>query len=234
MIEIRDLVHKFSLGKSEVPAIRGISLEVFRGEFVSLVGPSGSGKSTLLHLIAGLCRASAGEVVVNGENLARMDENRLAVFRRKHLGFVFQSFNLLPHLTALENVALPLLFTGMAVGERTRRAKEILGLVGLSHRFAHKPAELSGGEQQRVSIARALVNDPVLVLADEPTGNLDSKTSDEIMELLAAINRERGTTLLLVTHDMEVARRADRIVYLRDGAIEKIEGEPRKGGCCIA
>jgi putative ABC transport system ATP-binding protein len=227
VIEIRDLTHKFSLGKSEVVAIRGVNLQVFRGEFVSLVGPSGSGKSTLLSLIGGLCRPVHGELIVSGHSLIPMDENRLAIFRRKHIGFVFQSFNLLPNLTALENVALPLLFSGVTAGERTNKAQKMLEMVGIAHRLNHKPAELSSGEQQRVAIARALINEPAVVLADEPTGNLDSKTGSEIMDLLTRVNREKGGTFLLVTHDREIARYANRIIYLRDGSIEKIEGEPR-------
>jgi len=231
VIELRDVVHKFFIGKNEVVAINRVNLQVWRGEFVTLVGPSGSGKSTLLHLIGGLCRPVRGEIIVNGQALARMDENQLAIFRRKYLGFIFQSFNLLPNLTALENVALPLVFAGASPAERTRRAKKILDMVGLARRLDHKPAELSGGQQQRVSIARALANDPALVLADEPTGNLDSRTSAEIMDLLTCINREKRCTFLLVTHDMEVARRGNRIIHLRDGSIEKIEGEVyRKGG----
>lgn len=234
VIETRDLVHKFYLGKTEVAVVNKVNLKVFYGELVSLVGPSGSGKSTLLNLIGGLCRPVQGEILISRQALARMSENELAIFRRRHLGFIFQSYNLLPNLTALENVMLPLIFAGVPTGERTRRARKILELVGLDHRLEHKPAELSGGQQQRVSIARALVNEPALVLADELTGNLDSRTSTEIMELLTQMNREKGQTFLLVTHDMEVAHYGNRIIYVRDGVIEKIEGEPKRGGPCIA
>lgn len=234
VIETRDLVHKFFLGKTEVAAVDKVNLKVFYGELVSLVGPSGSGKSTLLNLIGGLCRPVQGEILVNGQALDRMSENELAIFRRRHLGFIFQSYNLLPNLTALENVVQPLIFAGVPTGERIRRARKILELVGLDHRLEHKPAELSGGQQQRVSIARALVNEPALVLADELTGNLDSRTSAEIIELLTQMNREKGQTFLLVTHDMEVARYSNRIIYVRDGVIEKIEGEPKRGGPYIA
>jgi putative ABC transport system ATP-binding protein len=229
MVTVRNLWQKFFLGKNEVVAVREVSFEVQSGEFVSLTGPSGAGKSTLLHLIGGLDRPVRGEISVNGRLLNRMNENQLAVFRRQHLGFIFQTFNLLPNLTAWENVALPLVFAGVTPAERRRRARSILQLVGLAHRLEHKPAELSGGQQQRVSIARALVHDPVLVLADEPTGNLDSRTGAEIMDLLTGINREKRCTILLVTHDAEAARRGHRIISLRDGRVEKIE-EVRPGG----
>ncbi len=230
LIEVKDLVHKFFLGKNELIAINNVNLEVFRGEFISLMGPSGSGKSTLLNLIGGLCRPSQGEIVINGQSLAQMDENGLAIFRRNHLGFIFQSFNLLPNFTALENVALPLTFSGVPTVERTKRAQKILDMVGLAHRMDHKPAELSGGQQQRVSIARALVNEPILILADEPTGNLDSRTSTEIMDLLTCMNREKGQTFLMVTHDLEISKCANRIVHLCDGFIEKIEGKAEVPG----
>jgi putative ABC transport system ATP-binding protein len=229
MVTVRNLWQKFFLGKNEVVAVREVSFEVQSGEFVSLTGPSGAGKSTLLHLIGGLDRPVRGEISVNGRLLNRMNENQLAVFRRQHLGFIFQTFNLLPNLTAWENVALPLVFAGVTPAERRRRARSILQLVGLARRLEHKPAELSGGQQQRVSIARALVHDPVLVLADEPTGNLDSRTGAEIMDLLTGINREKRCTILLVTHDAEAARRGHRIISLRDGRVEKIE-EVRPGG----
>ncbi|MHB1255386.1 MAG: ABC transporter ATP-binding protein [Dethiobacteraceae bacterium] len=223
MISVQNLWQKFHLGKDEVVAVSQVSFDVFAGEFVSLTGSSGSGKSTLLHLIGGLCRPTRGEVIVNGQLLNRMSENQLAVFRRQHLGFIFQTFNLLPSLTALENVTMPLVFAEIAPAERRRRAIKILQLVGLAHRLEHKPSELSGGQQQRVSIARALVNNPVLVLADEPTGNLDSRTGDEIMGILTDINRREGCTILLVTHDAEAARSGHRIIGLRDGKIETIE-----------
>jgi putative ABC transport system ATP-binding protein len=229
MITVQNLWQKFFLGKNEVVAVSQVSFEIFSGEFVSLTGPSGSGKSTLLHLIGGLCRPVRGEVTVNGQLLNRMSENQLAVFRRQHLGFIFQTFNLLPNLTALENVTLPLVFADIAPTERRRRAKNILRMVGLAHRLEHKPSELSGGQQQRVSIARALVNNPVLVLADEPTGNLDSRTGAEIMGILTGINRGEGCTILLVTHDAEAARCGHRIISLRDGRVEKIE-EVRSDG----
>lgn len=223
MIIVQNLWQKFFMGKNVVVAVSQVSFEVKNGEFVSLTGPSGSGKSTLLHLIGGLCRPVHGEIIVNGQSLNRMSEDQLAVFRRRHLGFIFQTFNLLPNLTALENVALPLMFAGVTPIERRQRAQNILQMVGLANRLEHKPSELSGGQQQRVSIARALVNNPVLVLADEPTGNLDSRTGAEIMDILTGINRSEGCTILLVTHDAEAARRGHRIIGLRDGIIETVE-----------
>jgi len=223
IIEVKNLVQKLVLGKNELVVINNVSLKIFSGELVSLIGPSGSGKSTLLHLIGGLCRPVQGQVLINGQDLSQMNENQLAVFRRQYLGFIFQSFNLLPNLTALENVALPLVFAGVSPAERIPRAKDMLKTMGLANRLNHKPAELSGGQQQRVSIARALVNNPTLVLADEPTGNLDSRTGTEIMDTLTGINRERGCTILLVTHDTGAAHCGHRIVKLRDGIIEAVE-----------
>jgi putative ABC transport system ATP-binding protein len=208
------------MGDAFVDALRGVDLTVARGEFVALVGPSGSGKSTVLNLIGGLDRPTSGQVWINGTELSASDERTLTQHRRRHVGFVFQSFNLLPRLTAEENVALPLMFSDVSERERRARARALLGRVGLEHRLEHRPTQLSGGEQQRVAIARALVAEPALLLADEPTGNLDTTTGAEIMALLKKLNQEGGLTLLVVTHDAEVAAFADRVIELRDGQVE--------------
>ena len=214
-----NLTRTFQVGESTVEALRSINLEVGKGQFVALVGPSGSGKSTLLNLVGGLDRPTGGQLWIDGAELSASTENALTEHRRRRVGFVFQSFNLLPRLTAIENVALPLMFVGMAERERMQRAGQLLAQVGLSDRLHHRPTQLSGGEQQRVAIARALVNHPAIILADEPTGNIDSATGAEIMALLRRLNREQGVTLLLVTHDPEAAGFADRIIVLRDGQI---------------
>jgi putative ABC transport system ATP-binding protein len=215
-----DLTRRYEMGDADVDALRGIDLSIARGEFVALVGPSGSGKSTVLNLIGGLDRPTSGQVWINGTELSDSDEETLTRHRRQHVGFVFQSFNLLPRLTAVENVALPLMFSDVPEKERQARARALLERVGLGHRLSHRPSELSGGEQQRVAIARALVGQPALLLADEPTGNLDTKTGAEIMALLKKLNQEQGLTLVVVTHDPEVAAFADRVVKLRDGRVE--------------
>jgi putative ABC transport system ATP-binding protein len=209
----------FEVGETAVEALRGIDLEVARGQFVALVGPSGSGKSTFLNLVGGLDRPTTGELWVDGVELSVGKEKALTEHRRRRVGFVFQGFNLLPRMTALENVALPLMFVGVPERQRLDCAAELLGRVGLGDRLEHRPSQLSGGEQQRVAIARALVGRPAIILADEPTGNLDSTTGSEIMALLRHLNREQGVTLLLVTHDAEAASFADRIIRLRDGQI---------------
>jgi len=214
------LTRRYKMGDAFVDALRGVDLTIARGEFVALVGPSGSGKSTVLNLIGGLDRPTTGQVWINGTELSASDERTLTRHRRQHVGFVFQSFNLLPRLTAEENVALPLMFSGVPEKERRTQARVLLERVGLGPRLAHRPTQLSGGEQQRVAIARALVGQPALLLADEPTGNLDTVTGAEIMALLKELNQERGLTLLVVTHDPEVAAFADRIVKLRDGQVE--------------
>jgi len=213
------LTRTFEVGETTVEALRSINLTVDRGQFVALVGPSGSGKSTLLNLVGGLDRPTSGELWINGVELSASKEKALTEHRRQRVGFVFQSFNLLPRLTAVENVALPLMFVGVDQRERLERAVELLAQVGLSDRLDHRPTQLSGGEQQRVAIARALVNHPAIILADEPTGNIDTTTGAEIMALLRHLNREQGVTLLLVTHDPEAASFADRIIQLRDGQI---------------
>ena len=222
-IQLVEVCRHFELGRADVKALDGINLEIDQGEFVALVGPSGSGKSTLLNLLGGLDRPSSGELNIQGLGLQNATETELTAHRRHNVGFIFQSFNLLPTLTALENVALPLLLSGVPLKERRARATDLLKRVGLEHRLGHRPTEMSGGEQQRAAIARALVNNPQLILADEPTGNLDTSTGEEVMQLLRTLNTESGVTLIVVTHDPEVAAYADRIVYLRDGGVEKIE-----------
>jgi putative ABC transport system ATP-binding protein len=214
-----DLTRTFEVGETTVEALRCINLEVTQGQFVALVGPSGSGKSTLLNLVGGLDRPTDGQLWIDGVELSASKEKALTEHRRRRVGFVFQSFNLLPRSTAVENVALPLMFVGVDERERTERAVQLLAQVGLSDRMDHRPTQLSGGEQQRVAIARALVNRPAIILADEPTGNIDTATGAEIMDLLRRLNREQGVTLLLVTHDPEAASFADRIIQLRDGQI---------------
>jgi putative ABC transport system ATP-binding protein len=214
------LARRYKMGDTFVDALQGVDLEISRGEFVALVGPSGSGKSTVLNLIGGLDRPTEGEIWIDGKELSASDEKTLTRHRRQHVGFVFQSFNLLPRLTAEENVALPLMFGGVAEKERLVRARELLERVGLTERLTHRPTQLSGGEQQRVAIARALVGQPALLLADEPTGNLDTTTGVEIMRLLKELNQEHGLTLLVVTHDPEVAAFANRVVRLRDGQVD--------------
>ena len=222
-IQLVEICRHFELGSANVKALDKINLEIDQGEFVALVGPSGSGKSTLLNLLGGLDRPTSGELSMQGLGLQDATETQLTAHRRHNVGFIFQSFNLLPTLTALENVALPLMISGVPIKERQERAADLLKRVGLEHRQAHRPTEMSGGEQQRAAIARALVNNPQLILADEPTGNLDSSTGDEVMQLLRNLNAESGVTLIVVTHDPEVAAYADRIVHLRDGGVDRIE-----------
>jgi putative ABC transport system ATP-binding protein len=218
LIDMRAITKVYDTGKVKVEALRGVDLAVGRGEFVAVVGPSGSGKSTLLNLLGCLDTPSDGDYFLGGEPVAGLDRDRLADIRNRRVGFVFQSFNLLPQLTALENVEMPLLFGGVGRSERRRRALEQLEKVGLGDRVEHKPTELSGGQMQRVAIARALAMDPDIVLADEPTGNLDTSSGSDVMSLMAEL-WEQGRTLVVVTHDMGLARRADRVVEIRDGVI---------------
>jgi putative ABC transport system ATP-binding protein len=219
MITVRDVRKTYGRGEAQVGALAGVSLEVARGEFVAVVGPSGSGKSTLLHLIGGLDVPTAGEIVVDGKALARLRDDELTVLRRRRIGFVFQFFNLLPTCTAEENVALPLALDGCPRRERRARATAALAQVGLAHRRRHRPDELSGGEAQRVAIARALVIEPSLILADEPTGNLDSRTGEHVLDLIAAVQADAGCTVVLVTHDARAAARAIRTIRLEDGRV---------------
>jgi len=219
-IEARDLARHYTMGQTVVRALDGVSLSVARGEFVGLLGTSGSGKSTLLNLIAGLDRPTSGTLTVFGHDLAGMTRDQLSVHRRSNVGMIFQAFNLISTMTALENVALAMMFAGVPRAARDRRARELLGQVGLGDRAAHRPNELSGGEQQRVSIARAMANNPEILLADEPTGNLDSKTAREILDLLRALNQSGKRTIILVTHDAALAARCvHRSVTLVDGRV---------------
>lgn len=219
MIEVIDLKKYYKMGPVVVKALNGINMRIEDGEFLSIMGPSGSGKSTLLNLLGALDKPTSGTVFFDGINLARVDEAVLYRLRRKKVGFVFQSFNLIPTLNAVENVLIPLVPTNIPKVKGYRRAKELLETVGLGGRVLHKPSEMSGGEQQRVAMARALINDPTLILADEPTGNVDSKTGDEIMGLLRDLNENMGTTLVVVTHDPEIGESTDRIIQLKDGII---------------
>lgn len=219
IIKVSNITKKYVIGTEEINALNGVSLEVQKNEYVALMGPSGSGKSTLMNMLGCLDSPTSGEYILNGIPVARMTDNELAEVRNKEIGFVFQTFNLLPRSSTLENVALPLVYSGAKKDERDTRAKEVLEQVGLGNRMNHKPNELSGGQRQRVAIARALVNKPAIILADEPTGNLDSKTSIEIMGLLDDIHK-RGNTIILVTHEEDIAKYAHRIVRLKDGVIE--------------
>ncbi|MGD8398996.1 MAG: ABC transporter ATP-binding protein [Anaerolineae bacterium] len=220
MIELESVTRTYKMGSEEIHALDGVDLVIGDGEFVAVVGPSGSGKSTLLHVVGGLDTPTSGRVVVDGQDLGVASDRELARFRNRRIGFVFQTFNLQPTYTAVENVALPLVFARVPPREREVRARQALGTVGLAERFKHHPAELSGGERQRVAIARALVTDPAYILADEPTGNLDTATSEEVVGLLGTLHRERGLTVLMVTHDREMAALAGRQIALRDGRIE--------------
>lgn len=222
MIRIRDLMRRYAMGKQTVTALNSVDLDIAPGEFVALVGPSGSGKSTLLNLIGGLDRPTSGELWVKDLELGHATDKRLVSYRRDQIGFIFQSFNLLATRSAAENVEVPLMLAGVGRKQRRERALELLAQVGLDQRAGHKPSELSGGEMQRVAIARSLANNPVLILADEPTGNLDSKTGSDILTILRDLVRTRRVTMVLVTHDMQVASYADRVVHLLDGDIQRI------------
>ncbi len=219
VIEAKNLTKVYKMGDVEVHALRGLSMKVGRGEVVSIMGPSGSGKSTLMNIIGCLDRPTAGEYFLDGSRVSELNDDALATIRNRKVGFVFQSFNLLSRTTALANVELPMRYSGVTRGRR-ERARQALESVGLGDRQTHRPNELSGGQQQRVAIARALVNDPAIILADEPTGNLDTTSGEEIMELLLSLNRERGTTLVIVTHDPDVAEHTQRKIHIRDGVVE--------------
>lgn len=220
MIRAINLHRIYRQGRSEIVALAGVSLDVRKGEFVVVMGPSGSGKSTLLHLIGGLDRPTRGEVWIDGRIISQMSDNEMTLLRRRRIGFVFQFFNLLPTLTAVENVMLPLILDGRATATARSQAEGLLERVGLAARRDHLPEELSGGEVQRIAIARGLAFNPPILLADEPTGNLDSRTGDEVLRLIRRINGEAGCTVVMVTHNREAAQYGDRIVHLRDGAIE--------------
>jgi putative ABC transport system ATP-binding protein len=222
VIEAQGLTKVYQMGEVEVHALRGVDVNIERGEVVSIMGPSGSGKSTLMNILGALDRPTSGSYCLNGEQVSTLKDDQLAAIRNREVGFVFQSFNLLGRQSALTNVELPMRYAGVSEGKR-KRAIEALEAVGLGDRIRHRPNELSGGQQQRVAIARALVNNPAIILADEPTGNLDSKSGDEIMKILLDLNQEFGTTLIFVTHDPEIAEQTQRVIHLRDGLVEDVK-----------
>ncbi len=219
IIHLEDIRKSYYLGKQELPVLKGISMDIFKNEYVALMGPSGSGKSTLMNILGCLDSPTGGKYILNGKDVSGMPDDDLAAVRNKDIGFVFQQFNLLPRLTAAENVALPLIYSGISKKDRVERAAAVLEKVKLTDRMHHKPNELSGGQCQRVAIARALINDPAIILADEPTGNLDSKTSYEIMDILGKIHSD-GNTIILVTHEEDISHFAHRVIRLKDGIIE--------------
>lgn len=223
IVSIKNLRKVFRIGSEKIIALDGVNLEIKKGEVCCLLGTSGSGKSTLLNMMAGLEKPSKGEVVICKEHVEKMTEKQLADFRQKYFGFVFQSYNLLGQLTALENVSMPLIFKGWNVKKRNKRSNEILSAVGLKDRKNHKPTQMSGGQQQRVGIARAFVSNPEIVFADEPTGNLDTRTTYEVMDMMVQMTKEKEKTLIIVTHDLEVAEYADKIIRIRDGLVESVE-----------
>jgi putative ABC transport system ATP-binding protein len=225
LITLRDIGRKYVIGAETIHALKSVSLTITKGEFVALMGPSGSGKSTLMNILGCLDTPTKGDYILNGINVSQMTDNELADVRNKEIGFVFQTFNLLPRNTALDNVALPLIYAGVNRDNRQARARQALENVGLGHRVDHKPNELSGGQRQRVAVARALINNPSIILADEPTGNLDTKTSIEIMGLLEDIHA-KGNTIILVTHEEDIAKHAHRIVRMRDGLVENDQPNP--------
>lgn len=230
IIKISNVRKVYRMGEEKVVALDNISFELEKGELCCLLGTSGSGKSTLLNLMAGLEKPTRGEVRIKSYNLEKLNENQLAKLRQKYIGFVFQSYNLLEHFTALENVTLPLIFKGMSKGVRDKKARDMLKAVGLEKRMNHRPSQMSGGQQQRVSIARAFISNPEIIFADEPTGNLDTKTTNEIMSLITGMAKEYNQTLVIVTHDLEIAGYADRIIHIIDGNIEKNKIQEEKAG----
>jgi len=223
LIRVRRLCKEFRLASTVVRALKDVDLDIYRGEYLSIMGPSGSGKSTLFNMIGALDRPSSGEVEVAGLDLTTLSSRQLAYFRGNHIGYVFQAYNLLPAYTAVANVAMPLLFSGKSYAEATVQARAVLDRVGLGHRFTHRPDELSGGQQQRVAIARALANEPAIILADEPTGNLDLHTGEEIIHLLHQLSKETGVTVITATHDHKMLDVSDRILWIKDGAVDKLQ-----------
>jgi putative ABC transport system ATP-binding protein len=223
IVRVVGVTKTFSLGKMDVQVLRGVDLEVAAGEYLSIMGPSGSGKSTLFNMIGGLDKPTSGRVFIDEVDISQLDAYELAWLRNRKIGYIFQTFNLIPVMSALENVTLPMIFAGMQHDRAVDKGRGLLDLVGLGERFLHKPAELSGGQQQRVAIARALANDPAIILADEPTGNLDSSTGEEIIALLQKMSQERGVTIISATHDFKMLNVSDRVVWIRDGRIDRIE-----------
>ena len=223
IVRVSNVTKKFKLGKLEVEALKGVDLEIAEGNYISIMGPSGSGKSTLFNMIGGLDKPTAGKVFIDEVDIAQLDAYELAWLRCRKIGYIFQTFNLIQVMTALENVTLPMTFAGMGGDEATQKGLQLLALVGLEERFQHKPSELSGGQQQRVAVARALANDPAIILADEPTGNLDLTTGEEIITLLKNLSRERGVTVISATHDFKMLNVSDQVVWIRDGRVDKIE-----------
>ncbi len=223
LFSIRGLTKEYNLGKMSVYALRDVSLDIYQGEYLSVMGPSGSGKSTLFNMIGALDKPSAGEITVAGIDLTKLTSRQLAYFRGNHIGYVFQSYNLIYSYTAIDNVALPMFFSGSSHDAAITRAKEVLEMVGLGHRMTHRPDEMSGGQQQRVAIARALVNNPAIVLADEPTANLDTVTGEEIITLLAELSKNAGVTVVTATHDHKMLAASDRILWIKDGMVDRIE-----------
>jgi putative ABC transport system ATP-binding protein len=223
IVRTKDVVKIFTMGDEKLRALNGVSVDIKRGEYVSIMGPSGSGKSTLFNAIGGLDRPDSGSVFINDVDMAQLDASELAYLRCHTIGYIFQTFNLITVMTALENVTLPTIFAGMPSDDGINRGLELLELVGLGHRRDHKPSELSGGQQQRVAIARSLANNPRIILADEPTGNLDSKTGEEIIKLLRKLNKEQGVTIITATHDYKMVDVSDRVIWIRDGQVEKIQ-----------
>ena len=222
-VRVRNLIKRYEMGSSIVGALQGVNFEIRRGEYISIIGPSGSGKSTLFNMIGGLDKPTEGRVYIDEVDIAQLDAYELAWLRCRKIGYIFQSFNLIPVMTALENVSLPMIFGGMTADDSREKGADLLTLVGLGDRMRHKPLELSGGQQQRVAVARSLANDPAIVLADEPTGNLDTQTGLEIIALLKQLNEENGVTIITATHDTKMLDVSDRIFYMADGKVEKIE-----------
>jgi putative ABC transport system ATP-binding protein len=223
LIAVRNLNKEFHMGRAVVQALRDVNVDVLTGEYLSIMGPSGSGKTTLFNMLGALDRPTSGHVTVAGVDLTKLSAQQLAYFRGNHIGYVFQNYNLIPAYSAVDNVAMPLLFSGVPHDRAAARAEEVLGKVGLSHRLTHRPDELSGGQQQRVAIARALANEPAIILADEPTGNLDLHTGEEIIHLLYRLSKDEGVTVIASTHDYKMLDVSDRILWIKDGAVEKLQ-----------